>query len=138
MALLFLFILAITACTQKSSESKTDEARRWSKLDGFHTVMADAFHPYKDSGNLVPAKGLAQVLADSAEAWAGSPLPEKVNNDEMKEKVQKLFSESAKLLTMSKDGSVDSVFAAKLSLLHDVFHEIQESWYGAGKKEHKH
>ena len=100
--------------------------------------MADAFHPYKDSGNLIPAKGLAQVLADSAKAWTDAPIPEKVNNGEMKAKLQKLFSESTELLTMSKDGSIDSLFAIKLSLLHDAFHEIQESWYGGDKKEKEH
>lgn len=127
------FILLLASCTTKKSEKET--SNRWAKLDGFHTVMADAFHPYKDSGNLVPAKELVNTLSDSAGVWAEATLPEKVNNQDMVNKLLNLKLSTVELLKMKIDNTPDSVFATQLTKVHDSFHEIQETWYKSGKKE---
>jgi hypothetical protein len=131
-------VLVLAACSSKKSESADTASNEWKELDSFHTIMAVAFHPYKDSSNLAPAKSLAKSMADEAGKWASSTLPEKVNNDDMKAKLQKLSEGSQGFLKLTSESVPDSVVGQSLTDLHDLFHEIQEGWYSGGKEGHEH
>ena len=132
---LFLFLF-LAACSTKNAEDK-GEYQEWKEMQSFHLLMAEAFHPYKDSANLEPAKALAKDMADEAARWSATSLPEKVNNEAMKAKIQNLSTGTQDFLKVVTESSADSVVAKSLSDLHDIFHEIQESWYGAGKEDHQ-
>jgi hypothetical protein len=139
----FLTLLAALACASKKEEAaktETAEQKDWSEMDDFHMVMADAFHPFKDSANLAPAKAKAGELATSAETWANAPVPEKVNNDDMKSKLAELKKQAATFVQTVASAD-DKAIGDQLTQLHDLFHSIQEDWYGAGKggeSEHEH
>lgn len=107
----------------------TSDESVWKEMDDFHMIMAETFHPYKDSSNLEPAKTRASELLTAADAWVAAPLPEKVDSQEVKEKLQQLKSEAA-TLAESVRSSDDNVIAENLTQLHDTFHAIQEEWYG--------
>ncbi|MFD0998108.1 hypothetical protein ACFQ21_02280 [Ohtaekwangia kribbensis] len=109
----------------------------WKEMDDFHLLMADAFHPYKDNKDLEPAKAKAAELAAAAEKWANAPLPEKVNNEEVKSKLQQLKTATASFVETVKSGD-DTKIADELTSLHDQFHEIQEVLYVGGHDEHHH
>jgi hypothetical protein len=111
------------------------EGRDWKEMDDFHMVMAEAFHPYKDESDLAPAKQKASELAASADRWAASTLPEKVNTQEMKDKLQQLRKETKEFENVVKT-ETDQLIGEKLTRVHDLFHEIQESWYGHGDHAH--
>jgi hypothetical protein len=132
-----MLAIAAVACATKKEESANTEAtaeqKDWKEMDDFHMVMADAFHPYKDSANLEPAKLKANELASSAQQWASSTLPEKVNNDEMKGKLEQLKNESAAFVQTVASAD-DKAIGDALTKLHDLFHAIQEDWYGGGKE----
>ena len=130
----FIFVLLLAACSTKNSDD-TAEYQEWKELQSFHLLMAEAFHPYKDSANLEPAKSLAKEMADEVTKWMGVALPGKVDNEEMKQKLQDLNIGSRDFLKIVSENSPDSVIAQSLSDLHNTFHEIQEGWYGAGKKD---
>jgi hypothetical protein len=99
-------------------------------MDEFHMVMAESFHPFKDSANLQPAINNAETLVSSADAWAEAPLPEKfAGDDEVKFKLNQLKADAASFATVSKTGD-NKAIGQSLTKLHDLFHEIQESWYG--------
>jgi hypothetical protein len=136
--LFFILLTFLSACSTKKSETAEGSSNEWKELDSFHSIMADAFHPYKDSANLAPAKSLAKSMADEAGKWSGSTLPEKVNNDEMQTKLKNLNDGSQSFLRLTSENAPDSVIGKSLTELHDLFHEIQEGWYGAGKEEHHH
>lgn len=108
----------------------------WKEMDEFHMLMADAFHPYKDSANLEPAKAKAAELAASAEKWANATLPDKVNNDKVKAKLEQLKTGTASFVETVKSGD-DKMIADELTRLHNQFHEIQEVLY-VGHGEHHH
>src|SRR4051794_26133194 len=98
-----LVIILITfACASKKedahAEGRTPESKEWKEMDEFHMLMAETFHPFKDSANLEPAKMQARELATAAEKWASSTLPEKVNNDEMKAKLEELKNGTSSLV----------------------------------------
>jgi len=112
-------------------EASTD----WTEMDDFHMIMAEAFHPYKDSTNLAPAKAIAAEMAANASKWAEAPLPEKVNNDEVKAKLQELKSGTAAFEELVKTGN-DQQIGEALTKLHDQFHAVQEAWYGGGHQHH--
>ena len=142
---LILFLLAIlfvAACTAKKEEAtaeattETAKADEWPAMDAYHFAMAEAFHPFKDSANLEPVKLQAAELAKAAEVWVNAPLPEKVNNDDIKAKLQELKTSSEALAALVNTGSTEEI-GASLTSLHDKFHEIQEAWYGGGHK-HEH
>jgi hypothetical protein len=133
-------VLITVACATKKEEAKVEEEneqKEWKEMDDYHMVMADAFHPYKDSANLVPAKAKAAELAASAQNWANAPLPEKVNNDEMKGKLEQLKVESAAFAQTATTAD-DKAIGDALTKLHDLFHAIQEDWYGGEEDEHDH
>jgi hypothetical protein len=138
--ILFLAMLALAAaCSTKKEEAKTEEvavADEWPAMDAYHMVMAEAFHPFKDSANLEPVKAQAAELVKAADAWLNAPLPEKVNNDDVKAKLQSLKTDSEALAQLVVAGTTEEI-GASLTSLHDKFHELQEAWYGGGA-EHKH
>lgn len=98
-------------------------------MDDFHMIMAETFHPYKDSSDLDPVKRRAAELMSSADQWASSPLPEKVDNAAVRSKLQQLKTEAATLAEQVRSAD-DNVIGEQLTKLHDTFHELQEAWYG--------
>jgi hypothetical protein len=134
-----IFILALAACSTKNSDGSTaSSSREWKELNSFHDIMAEAYHPYKDSANLAPSKELAKAMADEASKWAASTLPDKVNNDEMKTRLQILNEGSQGFLKLVNENAPDSVVAQSLTDLHNLFHRVQEGWYRSGKEEKEH
>ena len=126
------------SCGSKKEDHTNADSNTWKEMDDFHMVMAETFHPYKDSSDLAPVKSKASELVASADKWSSSPLPEKVNTDEMKEGLQKLKSETEVLADLVQAGGDDAI-GSQLKKVHDLFHEIQEMWYGGGKgHEHEH
>jgi hypothetical protein len=120
--------------THQDGEITNDE---WKEMDEFHMVMAEAFHPYKDSSNLEPAKQNAAALTAAAEKWSTAPLPAKFEgDDEVKFKLNQLKADASKFEEVVRAGD-DKAVGESLTKLHDLFHEIQESWYGGhGEEEH--
>ena len=112
-----------------SSDSTSASADEWKAMDDFHVIMADTFHPFKDSSNLEPAKTHSEHLAMEAEKWAAAPLPEKVNNEETKAKLEQLKTDTRALADKVKAGGTDEEVGTQLTAIHDLFHKIQESWY---------
>jgi hypothetical protein len=137
-----LAITCVVACSPKKEESTTATEEKtateeWAEMDAFHIVMAETFHPFKDSANLEPVKAQAQELIKAADAWLAAPLPEKVNNDEVKAKLQDLKTSSEALAQLVTAGTTEQI-GASLTSLHDKFHALQEAWYGAGEDKHDH
>jgi hypothetical protein len=91
-------------------------------------IMAESFHPFIDSGNLVPAKANAAAMEDLASKWAEESLPAKVDNDHVKQLLIKLKQSTTNFNTMLPDAP-DEVLGDSLTSLHNLFHGIQESWY---------
>jgi hypothetical protein len=141
-----LFTLLFSACNKKESAPEQTEViaentdpDEWPQMDSFHMIMAEAFHPYKDSANLAPVKVLAEEIASEAETWASSSLPEKVNNDEVKDKLAQLKTDTRDLADKIKGGASDEEIGSSLKALHDSFHGIMETWNGGGQMhEHEH
>jgi hypothetical protein len=128
--------IGLLACNGKKEE-KHDHAAKdvWKEMDEFHMVMAEAFHPYKDSSNLEPAKAKAPEMAAVAEKWAAAPLPAKVNTEEVKTKLAELKT-GTQQFAESVPTADDAALGESLTYLHDLFHELQEIWYGGGHHHH--
>ncbi len=128
---LLLFFLII-GCSKKS-ESSNDE---WPAMDSFHMIMAESYHPIKDSANLVPARANAEMMASQAEKWEDATLPEKVNNDEMKSQLAQLKLDARTFADQVKANASDSVLTASIEILHGEFHKITEAWHRGDGQEH--
>lgn len=134
--LMILSIALLTACGGGKHEEHEDEGKTWTALDDFHMIMADAYHPLKDSSNLAPAKAIAEKLAAEAEKWAAAPLPERVNNDEMTARLENLKNNTRAFADKVKAGAPDEELSAALTSLHDEFHHIMEAWEGGHNEHH--
>ena len=134
--ILVAFALAIACSGKKDSTDAVANNEAWPEMDEFHMVMAESFHPYKDSANMEPAKANAAEMAKVAEKWANAPLPEKVNNDEIKANLAQLKTDAAAFTAIVQSGDSTKI-GQSLTELHDLFHKLQEAWYGGGK-EHEH
>jgi hypothetical protein len=120
-----------------AGDSAAASQEEWKAMDDFHMLMAESFHPYKDSANLAPAKEKAVELATAAETWANAPLPEKVRTDEMKAKLETLKTDAQAFAATAKTTN-DKAIGEALTNLHDEFHAIQEMWYGGKGAHHEH
>jgi hypothetical protein len=126
--------LFILSCASKKDDSHGHEHHGaegedvWKEMDDFHMIMVETFHPYKDSSNLEPAKARAAELMTAADEWASATLPERVDNADVRSKLEKLKSEAAALAEGVKSAD-DNVIGEQLTRLHHTFHEIQEAWY---------
>jgi hypothetical protein len=126
-----VLMMVIFGCSKKSDDVE------WADMDSFHSIMADAYHPLKDSSNLQPAKDKAEAMAAEADKWSQAELPDKVNNDEMKAMLAELQTGTKDFASQVKSNVPDSTLAKSLEELHNKFHKITEAWY-AGGKEHEH
>jgi hypothetical protein len=139
--LAFIWIVVLAACSKKketqavAEEAEVDE---WAEMDSFHMIMAEAFHPFKDSANLEPVKTLAEEMATEAEKWAGASLPAKVDTDEVKALLSKLKTDTRALADKVKASAANEELGADLTALHDNFHGIMEAWHKSKGEEHKH
>lgn len=122
-----LFLGVIGACSSKPETAESDD---WKELDSYHMIMAESFHPLKDSSNLAPARANAEALAAEAAKWTSAELPNKVNTDEMKAMIAKLNTSSRAFADMVGAGATDDELAAALTALHGEFHHIMEAWEG--------
>lgn len=124
----FLMISCVSKNTNDADQKAVATDGVWKEMDDFHMIMAETFHPYKDSSNLEPAKSRADELWKAADGWASAPLPERVDNEDVRSQLAQLRSQAA-TLAESVRSSDDNVVAAHLTELHDTFHAIQEAWY---------
>jgi hypothetical protein len=129
-------LAVVFSCASKKEDghdhdhvSASSDGSVWKEMDDFHMIMAETFHPYKDSSNLEPVRTRASELFAAADEWASASLPEKVDTQEVRSKLQQLKEEAATLAETVKS-SDDNVIAQHLTKLHDTFHSIQEEWYG--------
>ena len=131
--------LVISACSSKKGDDHetSSSSEEWKPMDDFHMIMAESFHPFRDSADLGPAKANAESMAAAAQTWLNAPIPEKVNNDEIKAKLQQLKEEADAFATISKTDDPDAI-GQSLTKLHDLFHGLQEEWYGGHEEEHEH
>ena len=131
--------IVFSSCTsKKDSDNNTSGDGEWKPMDDFHTIMAESFHPFRDSADLGPAIANAESMAAAAEKWLNSPIPEKVNNDEVKTKLQELNDQAVSFVTISKGGDQNAI-GESLTNMHDLFHSLQEEWYedhGEGHEQH--
>lgn len=135
-------VVSMFACGDKKHdhhadhESDANADADWTMMDEFHMVMADAFHPYKDSANLQPAKDHAAHMVAVAEKWADSELPERVDSEKVKSLIISLRDNAREFEKLVGTES-DQEIGAALNKLHDDFHEIQDAWYHA-ESDHSH
>ena len=130
--------IVVSACTSKQGgDNETSEDGEWKPMDDFHMIMAESFHPFRDSADLGPAKANADAMVVAAETWLNAPIPEKVNNDEIKGKLQELKDEAVAFAMISKTND-DAATGVSLTKLHDLFHGLQEEWYGGHEEHHEH
>ena len=122
-----VFLGIVGACTGKQETMESDD---WAELDSYQMIMAESYHPLKDSSNLAPAKANAEALAAEAAKWASAELPDKVNTDEMKSMIATLNTSSRAFADMVGAGATDEELTAALTALHGEFHHIMESWEG--------
>jgi murein L,D-transpeptidase YcbB/YkuD len=135
--ILFAFAMVVACSGKKESTEAVANNEEWPEMDEFHMVMAESFHPFKDSANLEPAKANAAEMARVAEKWLNAPLPEKVNNDEIKASLAQLKTDAA-AFTQIVQSSDTTKIGESLTSLHDLFHKLQEAWYGEGKGHGEH
>ena len=132
----FIALLLVFACSDKKDKASiSDDDVEWKEMDEFHEVMADVYHPLKDSNNLEAIKRDAPKLTIAAEKWAQSVIPEKVNNDETKELLARLEDGCQQLKQLVNDNASDEEIATKLTAQHETFHTIMENFYRTGKEE---
>lgn len=133
---LFILLVVVFACSDKKEKASiaADDVE-WKEMDEFHEVMADVYHPLKDSNNLEPIRKDAAKLTVAAEKWAQSPVPAKIDNEETKQLLAQLEDGCQQLKKLVNENASDEEIATKLTAQHETFHTIMEKFYRAGEKD---
>jgi hypothetical protein len=141
-AILAFVIMAAVGCSGNRQDTDTQatedvEETEWPAMDEFHMLMAESFHPFKDSANLEPAKLNAAAMAASASQWLQTSIPKQVDTEEVRDKL-KTLSEATAEFVETVQSSNDELIAGELEAIHDIFHELQEVWYShtSGHEDH--
>jgi hypothetical protein len=113
-AMMTLFQVAQAQTTQK-----------WKEMESFHQVLSKTFHPAEE-GNVKPAKDSASLLLQRAEVWQQAAIPAGYKPDLTKTVLTKLVASCKELESAVKQGKSDDVIKAKITKVHDDFHEIAE------------
>lgn len=116
-ALLLSFILFTAANGQ--------EKKDWKEMHDFHGVMGSTFHPAEE-GNLDPIRKRSAEMVAKAEAWQKSDAPEGYDKKTVEKTLSRLVDGAKEIDKMVKAKATDKDLVAKLTSLHDVFHEIME------------
>lgn len=137
----WILVFTAAACSSKKQESGGDahgeiSGETWKEMDDFHMIMAESFHPYKDSSNLEPAIRNAPEMAAAADRWASAALPDRVDNEEVRSKLNQLKDDTSNFVGIARDGDQEKI-GTSLTALHDLFHELQEEWYAAAAGDHE-
>jgi hypothetical protein len=103
----------------------SQEKAKWKEMEAFHEIMAKTFHPAEE-GKLEPIKVRSQEMLEKAIAWQNSTAPEGYNQKAVKKSLKELVKGAKEINSLVKEKAADDVLKAKLSRLHDVFHEIME------------
>lgn len=133
---LLLLTLSMACSPKKEGDHEDAEGRTWQAMDDYHMIMAESYHPLKDSANLAPARANAEALAAEAEKWATSEMPKKADNDEMKAHLEAIRSGSRAFADMVKASATDEELKLALTALHDEFHKVMEMWAGGHSDHH--
>ena len=138
---MILVTIGALACSSKKHEASDEghevSGETWREMDDFHMIMAESFHPFKDSSNLEPAIKNSAAMAAAADRWASASMPERVDNEETKAKLQQLRTAASAFDELVKSGKPQEI-GNSLTELHDLFHELQEEWYGAAGSHEEH
>jgi hypothetical protein len=130
-----LAMVSLMACSEKKADAVEDSAAmdsdEWPLMDEFHMIMAESFHPYKDSANIAPAIAYADEMAAMAAKWSESELPEKVNHESVKADLNALKEATAAFVQTVQGDNAEEIGQA-LTELHNLFHKLQDAWYSGG------
>lgn len=127
-ALLLITTWACSPKTESTQEQNEAETIEWKGMDDFHMLMAESFHPFRDSANVEPVKQYASEMVVSVNSWIEQELPPKVDNDEVKQTLKELQDGAIALADLVEVGD-DQAIGESLTSLHDTFHQLQEAWY---------
>ena len=98
-------------------------SEKWPAIKAFHGVMSQTFHPAEE-GNFEPIKKRSQEMVEKAAALSTSNIPAEYKTKAILASIEKLQISTKELNKMVQDKLSDSDLLKKLSLTHDVFHEI--------------
>ena len=131
---MLISLVSLMSCGKKEAESEESAGPAWPELESFHEVMADAYHPVADSGNLEPARRLSVALEERAATLASSIVPASAAGEETSQNLAILRDSTAGFSKAVKAGQPDSVLRPSITYLHRIFHHLMEA--GEGKMEH--
>lgn len=98
-------------------------AEKWPAIKAFHGVMSQTFHPAEE-GNLEPIKKRSQEMVDKAAALSTLEIPKEYKTKNILASIEKLQINTKELHKMVEGKSNDQEIVKKLTLTHDIFHEI--------------
>ncbi len=131
---MLLMVGSMVACTggkehhEHDQQESVDACDQWIAMDDFHLIMAESFHPFKDSADVGPARKNAAILASAAAEWLASPMPDGIDSAKIATTLQLLRRKTEAFVDIAKNED-DATVGESLTAIHDVFHQLQEAWY---------
>ena len=123
-AIVCLAVIFLASCEPRRTQYSVQE---WHEMDALAITMEKAYRPLKDSSTVDAATRLIAQIADESEKLATSPLPDKVNNEIIKRKLEKLKTDTRALANEIAAGTEEDVIGTDFYKIHDLYQEIQDA-----------
>jgi hypothetical protein len=126
----FLCLILLISCSgAKTQEGSVTE---WKEFDAFSLEIAKPFAHLKnpsmmDSVTLTATIQNINAIADSAEKLAGSALPDDMNNDSTKQKLEKIKINAKELAKQIAEGTEDDVIGTGIYNIYASFLEVKKA-----------
>jgi len=121
-----VFLVALISFLFSSCNQRTDV---WSEMEEYHRLMSETYHPFEE-GNMEPVNNKIDDLVNAAENWADSEPPASMEKEGMDQKLVDLKDETGKLSALINENADTETISAQFEDLHDLFHQIQETYSG--------
>lgn len=124
-----LTAILLMSCTSNKKEGP----QAWTELQAFQELIQKPFQHLKDPSAMdsitlsITIENIKSI-AEAAQKLADSPLPDKMNNEDIKAKLQKIRNESKALADEIAGGTEDDVIGTKIYSVYSAFVDVNTAW----------
>lgn len=112
---------------QADSTRKMSMETSWKELNGAHSLMHLSHQPLMTSGDLAPARRVADQLASAAERLAASEAPATCSGADLSAQTLKLAELTRAFAKLVADGADDDAVKAGLNGAHDAMEPLMKA-----------
>jgi len=116
----FLLVCASFSACLSFAQAKFEN---WPQMKKFQSTLTETFKP-AEKGDMTPIRSRSHELYQNAKLVNKMPVPQAVDNDQLRSTLKKLERETDKLNALVVREEQTPTVMKQFNIVHDTFHEI--------------